>query len=443
MKNSGIDKVIVLLLLIVSAATVALSNDNFMTANVHFYLLLGIAAIDIVANRSFSLLTVWLAGFIYIILSDILLYHYQASDNWVDSFVLLANDAVLAGYYFLRPQQKNTLTITNEHHEVPSQFAFVSVLVVLYVFYLYNLVPNAIQSFLVGGRKVEDVSDNVLFTTFLGGYHILPLVIAFYIVRIRHKSAWLALLYSLPIFAIDFFSGDRFRFIFSVMPFFLVSSILRIDNLNFKRMITIVIALIVIVVSADYMLHTRRTGFGKYEKTVSTDVKHPHDDSFSVKVSSQCSPEGTIRMMNILHNHLQTHEPTYGLSTGFVLYFWIPRVVWPSKPTMLNHWLPRMYMNVGEGHSTSSGFMGEPYADFEYFAFIVYFLIGVLLSRGNNLLIKYDYGRAPVYNSLYVSLLIPYAFFVVRSPVTGTCYILMQWLMLYLFKKVLFVKKIN
>lgn len=441
MNNIRIDRVLVLLLLLVSVSTIALSNDNFMTANIHFYLLLGIAAIDVVANKSLSLLTIWIAGFFYIILSDIILNHYQPSDHWVDSFVLLANDAVLAGYYFLKPQQKNTLICTNERYEIRSQFSFISVLVVIYSIYLYYLVPGAIQSFLVGGRRVEEVGENVLFTTFLNGYHILPLVIAFYIIRIRHKSAWLALLFSLPIFIIDFFSGTRFKLIFTIMPFFLVSSLLRIDKLNAKRVITIAIALIVLVYGADYMLHTRQSGFGKYETTVSTDVKHPYDDSFSVKVCDKCSPEGTIRMMNILHHHLQTHEPTYGLSTGFVLYFWIPRVVWPNKPTMLNHWLPRLYMNVGEGHSTSSGFMGEPFADFKYFAFIIYLLIGVLLRKGSNLLIKYDYGRAPLYNSLYVSLLIPFTFFVVRSPVTGTCYILMQWLILYLFEKAFFVKK--
>lgn len=443
MKHRLFYNALVFLLILVSLATIAFSKDSFMMANIHFYLLLGIAAIDIVTNKSFSLLTVWMAGIFYIILSDMILYHYQPMDIWVDSFVLLANDAVIAGYFFTKPQQKkNELSMTNEYHEVRSPFVFVSVLVVIYSFYLYYLVPNAIQSFLVGGRRVEEMDENFFFSTFLSGYHILPLVIAFYIIRIKHKSVWVAFLLSLPIFLIDFLSGTRFKLLFTIMPFFLVSSVLRIDKINVKRMISLAILFILIVNGADYMLHTRKTGFGKYEYSENTIISHPHNNRFSVKVCDHCSPEGTITMMNILHQHLQSNEPTYGLSTGFVLYFWIPRAIWPNKPSMLNHWLPRKYLNVGEHHSTSSGFMGEPYADFRYFAFVVYFLMGVLLRKGNNLLIKYDYGRAPVFNSLYISLLIPYVFFAVRSPVTGTCYTLMQWLMLYLFSK-LFVKSVN
>ena len=405
---------------------------------------MGIAIVDWMFNKSFSLLTVWIAGVVYVILSDIILYHYDTLDTWGDKFVLLAIDAVLLGYFLTKPHKKNAGVIQEEHHEVRSPFIFISVMVLIYIIYLYNLIPYAIQSFLRGGRSVEMMDENnMLFSTFLGGYHVFPLVIAFYIIRIRHKSVWKAVLISLPIFFIDFVSGTRFRMLFTIMPFLLVSTILRIDNVNIKRMISLAILIIFVMYGANYMLHTRRSGFGNYVESEETEIRHPHSDCFSVKVCKECSPEGTIGMMNILHNHLQYNEPTYGLSTGFIFYFWIPRSLWPNKPTMLNHWLPRKYMNVGEGHSTSSGFMGEPYADFGYFAFVVYFMMGVLLRKGNNILVKYDYGRANVYTSLYTSLLIPFVFFAVRSPVTGTCYTLMQWLMLYLFSKFFVARKTN
>lgn len=444
MKRSTLYKYLELSLIIISICIIALSTDNYSIANAHFYLFLGIAILDILSHKSFSLLTVWIAGVIFVILSDIIIYSYGPIYTWVDKFTLLANDAVLAGYIMTKPLYKDYKKTQEEQHFVRSTNLFIIVLVIVYSVYLYNLVPKAIQSFMIGGRNIEIEENNILLSTFLGGYHVLPLIIAFYCIRIKHQSKWTAFILSLPIFFIEFCDGTRFRMLFTILPFLLVSGIIQLDKMDIKKTITLILVFVAIIYGSNYMLHTRRTGFGNYIELERDDFvfNHPHSDNLSVKVCKKCSPEGTINMMNVLHNHLEKNEPTYGLSTGFVLYFWVPRSLWPNKPTMLNHWLPRKYMNVGEGHSTSTGFMGEPYADFGRLAFIFYYIMGILLRRGNNLLIKYDYGRANVYGSLYAGVLIPYVFFAVRSPVTGTCYTLMQWLMLYLFSKFL-VKKNN
>ena len=432
------NKVVGLVLIAISILVIILSQDNFAMANIHLYLLVIMAIIDFVHSKSISLLTVWIVAFIFIILSEMILYCYNDSYTWVDKFVLLANDAVLIGYYLstppkfkgqiksIRPQRKKT--------------SFVIVLFLVYAIYLIYLVPITIQSFMLGGRNIDSSSENVFFSMFLSGHHVLPLVFAYYFIRIKGKSKTIAFLVSLPLFIIDFFSGTRFQFLFSIIPFFLVSGILSFDRINFKRIISVAIVVFFIGFSANWMLQTRTSGIDGGTELKKEEIKHPHNDYLSVRISKQGSSEGVIEMMNVLHNHMKTHEPTKGLSTGFIFYFWVPRTLWPDKPTMLGHWLPRKYMNVNEGHSISTGFAGEPYADFSYFAFIFYLIMGILLKRGNALFLKYDYGRADTYTSLYVSLLIPYVFFIVRSPVTGTYYLFMQLLLLYVFNKI-FIKE--
>ena len=116
-------------------------------------------------------------------------------------------------------------------------------------------------------------------------------------------------------------------------------------------------------------------------------------------------------------------EYMLGKSSSFLLYAWIPRSIWPEKPTMLGHWLIRERGETGfaSNHSASFGYAGDAYADFGFLGGLLFSAIIGLVLRHFNEKVKYIfyYQRE---NSIIVlaSISYSYVFFFVRSPLTAT-----------------------
>lgn len=429
------------LTIIVSVILLGVSDDVFMIANIHFYLLVMLAFLEILAERSISLMSVWILGFIYVILSDILLNCYGPEYSWAAKFMLLSNDVVVLGYYLKKSTIKEPAKTIIEPDKPSKYFGFVYA--IFYVIFLVYVIPQTIEAIAVGGRNVEHSETNIFASTLLGGYKVMPLIIAAKYAWFNPKRKWIAILIALPFLFADFFAGTRFRFLFSILPFLVIAGYLNLRELKMRSIISIIITVAAIALLSSIMLATRMAGNSGETEAKEIDLSnHPYGEYFSVKVCSEGSPEGTVPMMTMLKQYLETHDYTYGMSTSFIFYFWVPRSIWPDKPTMIGHWLPHMYMTgISEGHSASLGFTGEPYADFGYFSLLIYLFMGVLMRKGNNFIKEYDYGRIPCIQSLIAVLLIPYVFFAVRSPVTATCYTAMQILIVYLFYKLLFTSR--
>lgn len=149
------------------------------------------------------------------------------------------------------------------------------------------------------------------------------------------------------------------------------------------------------------------------------------------------SPEGVIDMTNLLFNYFETNDYMYGSSSSFILYFWIPRSIWPDKPSMLGYWLVRKFRSgFSSGHSASFGFTGDLYADFGLFSLVFIFLIGKLLKFG-----EYFKSWALKSNGYVIvlgAMTFPYVFFFVRSPVTSTMNFLGILFFYFLIKKLIF-----
>jgi hypothetical protein len=108
----------------------------------------------------------------------------------------------------------------------------------------------------------------------------------------------------------------------------------------------------------------------------------------------------------------------YGLASSYIFIFWIPRAIWPDKPTMLGYWLIREYgSGFSDSHSASFGFTGDLYADFGNFSLLICFFIGIVIGllqkQVNKNLQSNSYS-----NTLFV-MLYPATFFYVRSPQTS------------------------
>ena len=70
-----------------------------------------------------------------------------------------------------------------------------------------------------------------------------------------------------------------------------------------------------------------------------------------------------------------------GESSGAVLVFWVPRAIWPDKPTMMGYWLPRAFYYDGyfaEGFSAAQGFCGNAYMDFGFWGAVLFWFVSGL-----------------------------------------------------------------
>lgn len=431
------------LTVIISVVLLSAMQDVFMIANLHFYLLVILLFMDIYTERSVSLMMVWLAGFIYIVLSDMLLNSYMPENLWAAKFMLLSNDMLLLGYYNKRPEKKNASFKMAINEIKPSKIFWVTYFF-LYILFLSYSIPITINSIVLGGRNAEDHETNLLLSTLLNGYKVMPVLIAAYFAWFKPKKRWIAVVLSLPFLLAEFFSGTRFRFLFSILPFLLVIGFLDLRKLSSRSILKIIIIVVAIASLSSIMMRTRNSGYSNSENVVAESgmLGHPYSNYLSTKISAECSPEGTVPMMTILKRHTEVDGYSYGVYTSFIFYFWIPRTIWPNKPEMIGYSLAQRYLSgIGAGHSSSFGFTGELFADFGYFSLIIFLFLGVLMKKGNNFVSQYDFGRVPCLQSLIAVLLIPYIFFSVRSPITATTYTLMQILIVYLLYKLFFASK--
>ena len=388
-------------------------------------------------------MTVWIVGFVYILLSEMLLYRYSLLFDQTYRLIFIANDFVMLGYLLFQtkqPQKIKEEVITVEKHR--NLFNFL--LVIIYLLYVILKTPDTIEAYYHGGRNVVSTRFNVVLAQLLSTYKYYPLLLGFYMVRVLHKSKWLALLVSLPIFWMVLLSGTRFRLLFALVPFLLICGFFRFDKFTIKNTVSLAVLALFFVFLGSFIVTMRGTSFEKAQKEelFVRETRSGHFNYLSVKVCEHGSPEGCVRMVNYIQQYVDEYDYTYGKSTGFIFYFWIPRFLWHDKPVMLNYWLPRIYMdNLRSNHSTSSAFCGEPFADFGYYSLIMMFFFGIGIRKGTDFLRKYKWGLAPNFKSIYAVLLIPYVFFAVRSPITATMTFLAEFVFMYFCYRFFFKRK--
>lgn len=439
-----IANIIISVLLLFSTIITLSIDSNFDIANIHFYIFILIAIVDFFKNRSFSLLSVWIVAFIYIIITEMLLANYGPDYSWAHKFIFISNNIVILGYIYGKDISKNDIDRHNTSNDDLRESSYFTVsMASLYILFLIVLIPHALTSLRFGARSLEntgEASSNIFVSTLLNTYKVLPIILGFYIVKIKKKSKWIALIFSLPIIFLLIVDGTRFYLLFSLLPFLLICRFLNIGKITLGKIIQITLFVGVFLWMSDFIMNTRNTGIEDISQRLENKTT-VNSDYLSVKICSHGSSEGVVFMVNLIKKHFDVYDHTYGMSTGFFLYFWIPRSIWPNKPEMLNHWLPHMYMGgFADNHSTASSFCGEPYADFGYFSVILFFVVGILLKKGNNYLRKYRYGDAISLHSLFAAQLIPYVFFAVRSPITATYQTIMQLAFIYIYYKYFFIK---
>ena len=148
---------------------------------------------------------------------------------------------------------------------------------------------------------------------------------------------------------------------------------------------------------------------------------------WSVKLAAELSPEGIIQVAKYADDYFKNHDLRYGLESTNIFYRWIPRKLWPNKPTTLDHWLIRYYEDVPDTHSTSSGFIGIFRADFGWFALIFAFFIGLIVAKINAYMEGVCAINTQSIEIVMAAAMIPLTFFIVRSPITSTYTLLFEY----------------
>ena len=405
--------------------------------NLQFILLLAIAIIDFIKYKALNLIQIWLAGFIFIIWSEItqLIYTEYIDTYYFKAilFYLFANTFVLFGYYFTHTQikpAKNSVEFYNYYR------TFFPLLIFLLIFYILSGIQQAITnltSTVTYGAGSSQGSGTLLnfFTTGLG--FLLPSLIGYYYTYVK-KNVFLAWILVLPIFIILLLAGSRFRLLFSALPFLIIIKWLPINNYSFKKIVPLMALGIGFLFLSDFIVDFRQNFSGL---SISSEYDNQENDNpITLRIAEKMSNEGVVKMGMYANKYFEDNDLSLGRESSFLFIFWIPRGLWPSKPVMLDSWMIQNFEKVQEGFSSASGFMGELRADFGLFSLIFALIMGCLIKKTNNYVMSVFLDKGGNFDKILASISFPVLFFFIRSPITSLISIAMSVIIYFILKSI-------
>nr|WP_302466385.1 hypothetical protein [Bacteroides intestinalis] len=353
-------------------------------------------------------------------------------------YLLMANNSVLLGYFCSgsktteKRRYKRVLTKNN---------TFIFLIVVCLFFYLYSSFAVVVKN-LTSGRQVGDVlgASSLLGVMSTAMGLILPSLIAYYFRYVKQRSLWISFLLVLPIFVVQLLLATRFHLLFSMIPYLIIIGFIDLAKHSFKKNVIILLALLTLGGISSFLKNYRYKAL--LDISIEAEDEGQNDENVTIRLAREMSPEGVVAMTQLANKYFDTHPLLYGKEISFILYFWVPRSIWPTKPTPIDHWLIRKYEKVPEGHSTASGFTGELRADFGIVSLFFVFFIGLLLKRGDVYIEDAFSSQYGSYEIVLAAILFPYVFFCIRSPLTATQSLIFE-LVLYKVFAMLYTKKIK
>ncbi|WP_277679718.1 O-antigen polymerase [Gracilibacillus dipsosauri] len=373
-------------------------------------------------------ISAWNLGFLFIIGSDGILNYYDISKAIGESQAQRA--AIFFGYslfiiniayiWFLQrrltPIQQGPST-SSFYTDQPTGGNLIAI-IIMYIGFLFLKVPGAVET-LISGRfyviansKMGGIeySDERAWETLVNplmnivGY-ILPTLIYHYLLvrRKRRRRIATAILWSLPIFLTFLFTGTRYFILYSAGTFFVAYMYYNMKPI--RRFSVVILFCLLAFFSASIISALRGGGISGL---VQADTMNLHLDR----------TEATVKYMTMVVDHYDTNDFTLGSSTLANFVFWIPRSMWPEKPTMFGYWFIREYYGTsfagGRTLSAPASFLAETYADFGVLGiFVLSLFLGYILLRIDlNLL---NASNAFSIMKVIVFSLVPIVFFLPRQ----------------------------
>lgn len=236
---------------------------------------------------------------------------------------------------------------------------FAIVLILTVAFYIF--VAVSVQQLLLVARsqRVLEVDVGLLRTFMQAAMVVLPAVSVFLIQRFQ-VSPWLKLaLISTSAIAIFAAVAIGTRFLVGYQLVSVLYLLLRHPSLlSRQRLFFALMVAVFLVMGSQVQLNTRGSGIGNVE-TSETLVQ-------AIQPDSLLKSEGILRINAYIHLR-QAYSFADRLPENlYILYWWVPRVIWEDKPTMAGHWVIRelTYERVSEAHSASGGFAMAALLDF-------------------------------------------------------------------------------
>ncbi len=415
-------------------------ETDYEALGVFYFYALGLyVAIDLILIRRIHLLHVWQLAFNFIFLSEI---NTDSSLYFLDNilftvqFLCTANILIILGYYTYSPKAKAKVKDKESTVNRLRRSTLIFLICLMLVYVGYTL-PFAIKSFLFGRDFAMTDSSGGFVGSIIGALaHILPAAFAYYFMQLKTPRMINAIIFSLPIWVLLFMIGTRFPLLFSVMGLVIVVLSLRQTKLTTKNYVYLFLAMGVLYGSSIFMKQLR-SNFRDPTTVISIDENEMRLPRIAGNFGSN---ERVVEISSKLFTYYEHPDNKHQLGMGyaFILYFWVPRSVWPDKPTMAGHWFVRKIRVVSENYSAALGFTGQFYIDFGYYGLIFIFLLGMLLRRGE--FFFETYKRSKSFDLVVGAMFYPVIFFFVRSPLTALISFAGIFFFYFLIKK-FFVKK--
>lgn len=419
---------------------ICLFVDDYKSLSViYFYFLFINLIIDLFIDKKVTLLTVWNFSFLYVIIAEAILTNFLSSYYYLLAFkfLIIANNIVNIGYLSsIFKKSKPNLDCLKLNRKY-SGLIFL-VFMILLSFFFFTQIERALYIYAVGRNVAySEGSDGLILGELIKAIgFVLPAIMTYYYFILRNKSIFFPIILSLPIILILFLGGTRFPLLFAVLGIIIVYISKVKDKISFKNYLFVGILLASLGVGGVLMKQLR--------SSVTKDQKlqlvtyESKDFKLHEYLASFMTNEGVINATSGMISYFETNEHMYGTSSSFLLYFWIPRSIWPEKPTMLGYWLIRETSSnqYGNVHSASYGFTGDLFADFGWFSLIIVFFIGRLLFKANQF--KDIALKSKNFSVIIGAMLYPYTFFFVRSPITATMNFIGIIIIYYLMKRLIF-----
>lgn len=404
------------------------------------------------------LIDVWLLSYIYLFLSEYILQREEILLSFgpriaslTEGFIVAAFGASLVGYslgirILFRGQpdlggkdvDKNNgakqfhNTVHRLHgnfrrkmqsakgDSIPVELAlFTIILATILLFYVLRVVTIEQLLYTARSQRSVDLPVSQLNNFLIAIVYTFPIVVAY-----LWKNYWLPLpikalflIVSLVATMATFAIGTRIYLGFQV--FGVLFFALEGFQITGKRFLMLAVAVFILTAGQGTIRAARGVGIGNlnWQQMGQTLQEQP---------VTYLSAEGVMRINAMIHT-TQTYFPDGRLPENlFILYWWVPRQLWPDKPTLAGYWFIREATSergFSSGHSASGGFAMPALLDFGPIGGVFFCMLYGFGLAGLELYARKNRSRAYP-SSIVTALLFFGVFFMMRSLHTSLIFIM-------------------
>jgi hypothetical protein len=340
-----------------------------------FFVVLVSCATRVLASERLPIFAAWELGVATVVLGDSVFSVFTYGDisgETVDGarrFLVLAVSAVEIAYELSsralesrrrrQPVQTHRDAVDEPNSLQGSRRALLGLLL-MSTYVIWRLAPGAISEATSGriglaqagsaDAAPRGVLEAIVGPIDRGAAMVLP---ALWVIWFGARHRWRAAAAASPILALLLIGTTRYYVLVAV------SGLLLSGHRSKGRALSYASVAAVVLGAASWVITTNR-GNGILAVSPSSRV---NQSDFSL-----LGGEGVLRTVAQIMVYQDRSGLEYGSSILSVAIFWIPRALWPSKPTLLGYWFPREYGLDGfsSGYSVAASFAGDPLVDFGF-----------------------------------------------------------------------------